>query len=184
MSNATQRAIQVCALSDLADVVRDTAASHVLTLLSPGLGVTWTDAVRPRAHQHLTFHDMTRPRDDMPEAILPNRDHVADIIAFAQSWQETGTGPLVVHCYAGISRSTAAAYTIACALEPKRSERDVARALRNASSSALPNALIIAHADMQLDRNGRMIEAIDAMENSAPAKFAPQCRPFRLVLTG
>ena len=67
---------------------------------------------------------------------------------------------MVVHCFAGISRSTAAAFITLCVARPKRDERDIARRLRQASRFATPNARIIAIADTMLGRNGRMIEAI------------------------
>ena len=57
---------------------------------------------------------------------------------------------MVIHCFAGVSRSTAAAFIAACALAPKRDEFDVARALRAASPTATPNARLVALADRAL----------------------------------
>ena len=71
--------------------------------------------------------------------------------------------PLVVHCYAGISRSTAGAFISLCAVNPKRSEKDIAARIRAASPTATPNARLVAFADRLLDRKGRMVEAIDAI---------------------
>lgn len=180
MHRPTQnRAIRVCALADLEPTTRAAKASHVLSLLSPGFVLPWTQSGPPRAHAHLTFHDMTRPVADMPEAILPDRDHVAAIVAFGRRWHTEGEGPLIVHCFAGISRSTAAAYIIACALLPRANEAELAGRLRTASVTARPNQLLIAHADLLLERDGRMIDAVDDMPMAA---FAPQCRPFNLEL--
>jgi predicted protein tyrosine phosphatase len=67
---------------------------------------------------------------------------------------------MVIHCYAGVSRSTAAAFIAACALAPNRDEFVVARTLRAASPTATPNARMVALADLALGRNGRMNEAI------------------------
>jgi predicted protein tyrosine phosphatase len=86
---------------------------------------------------------------------------------------------MVVHCYAGISRSTAAAFTAACALNPQRDEMQIARAIRAASHTAQPNAAIVAIADTLLKRNGRMVRAVEAM---GPAHFAEEGVPFRLDL--
>jgi predicted protein tyrosine phosphatase len=87
--------------------------------------------------------------------------------------------PLVIHCYAGISRSTAAAFTSVCALNPERSEHEIALALRKASPTAQPNVRIITLADKILARNGRMIEAVAKISPSVPAL---QAEPFRLDL--
>jgi predicted protein tyrosine phosphatase len=70
---------------------------------------------------------------------------------------------MLIHCFAGVSRSTAAAYIAACALEPKRDEFAIARALRAASPTASRNARLVALADDRLGRRGRMNEAIAAI---------------------
>jgi predicted protein tyrosine phosphatase len=86
----------------------------------------------------------------------------------------------VVHCYAGVSRSTAAAYVTVCTLNPGRSEASIAQALRRASPTATPNIRIVALADDMLGRNGRMVDAIAAIGPGALA----EARPFRLDLHG
>jgi predicted protein tyrosine phosphatase len=85
----------------------------------------------------------------------------------------------VVHCFAGISRSTAGAFIAACALNPSRDEGEVARLLRTASPTAQPNALLVSIADDLLGRNGRMIGAIESI---GPAIPATEARPFRIDL--
>ena len=87
--------------------------------------------------------------------------------------------PLVVHCYAGISRSTAGAFVTACALNPRRDENTIARALRDASPTAMPNIRIVSLADAMLGRDGRMIAAIRAI---GPGTAAYASEPFRLDL--
>jgi len=68
-----------------------------------------------------------------------------------------------VHCYAGISRSTAAAFISACVLNPERNEAEIAARLRAASQTAYPNRRLIALADRHLDRKGRMVAAVEGM---------------------
>jgi predicted protein tyrosine phosphatase len=84
-----------------------------------------------------------------------------------------------VHCYAGISRSTAGAFVTACALNPAREEFAIAQELRRRSDTATPNRRIVSIADGILGRNGRMIEAINAIGIGATAYEAT---PFRLEL--
>ena len=92
----------------------------------------------------------------------------------------TARAPLVVHCYAGISRSTAGAFVTACALNPNRDEATIARAIRDASPTATPN---IAHRraspTSMLGRNGRMVAAVEAI---GPGMAAYASEPFRLDL--
>ena len=106
-------------------------------------------------------------------------EHVLALIAFAQRWNRRG--PLVVHCMAGISRSTAAAYVTLCSLNPGTSEDTLARCLREASPSALPNRQLVALGDTLLDRQGRMNTAIAALDIGA-ALSAP-ARPFSIPST-
>ena len=75
----------------------------------------------------------------------------------------------MVHCFAGISRSTAGAFVTACALNPKRDESEIARAIRQASPTAQPNARIVSIADRLLKRDGRMINAVEAIGPAQPA---------------
>ena len=70
---------------------------------------------------------------------------------------------MLIHCFAGVSRSTAAAFITACALNPAREEAQIARAIRSASPTATPNARLVAVADAMLERDGRMSAAIAAI---------------------
>jgi predicted protein tyrosine phosphatase len=84
---------------------------------------------------------------------------------------------MVVHCFAGISRSTAGAYVAACALNPRRDEQQIAWDIRRASRTAQPNARIVSIADRLLKRQGRMVRAIETI---GPGHAAMEGDPFRL----
>ena len=77
---------------------------------------------------------------------------------------------MVVHCFAGISRSTAGAFVAACALNPERDETQIAWEIRRASRTAQPNARIVSIADRLLKRDGRMVRAI---ESHRPRRLSP-----------
>jgi len=68
---------------------------------------------------------------------------------------------MLIHCWAGISRSTAAAFTALCLLRPSTDEEQIAWELREASPSATPNRLIVQLADDVMGRGGRMVRAIE-----------------------
>ena len=148
--------IHVCPLHLVASEAERLKPSGLVTLLSP----LATVPVRPShlpVEQHLVrlFHDIPEPRDDL---IAPSQDDVAAVIAFAHAWDRTA--PLLIHCFAGVSRSTAAAYISALVLNPGLDEDDLADRLRAASPTATPNRQMIALADAMLGRNGRMVDAI------------------------
>jgi len=127
-------------------------------------------------HLHLVMHDIAVAQDGMT---MPGEDHVRNLLDFARKWDRAK--PMVVHCYAGISRSTASAYIIAAALAPKRDEAELAQTLRKLSPSATPNPRLIAVADALLSRQGRMIEAIEAIGRGADAF---EGTPFVLKIDG
>jgi predicted protein tyrosine phosphatase len=109
--------------------------------------------------------------------VHPTEAHVEKLIEFVTAWDRSA--PIVVHCYAGISRSTAGAFITACALNPKRDEAGIARAIRAFSPTAQPNIRLVALADELLGRNGRMTDAIRAI---GPGIAAYEGHPFRLDL--
>jgi predicted protein tyrosine phosphatase len=131
--------------------------SHVLGLLSPG-----QDEIAlphpPKYRLELRFNDIAAQQDGL---VAPDEKNLRAILAFAQSWD--ATAPMLIYCFAGISRSTAAAFAITCQRHPHMAEQGIATLLRRASPWATPNALMIALADVLLDRQGRMKEAASAI---------------------
>ena len=109
--------------------------------------------------------------------MCPAEEHVCRLIDFASRWDRTS--PMVVHCFAGISRSTAGAFVAACAINPQRDEQEIAWAIRRASRTAQPNARIVAIADQLLKRDGRMVRAVETI---GPGQAAVEGEPFRLDL--
>jgi predicted protein tyrosine phosphatase len=166
--------IHVCSLARLQATVEATGASHIVTLLKDIRLVVRPDGIAAERHLILGLDDICDPLDGY---ICPAEEHVNELIAFVHEWDREA--PLVVHCYAGISRSTAGAFISACALNPHRNEAAIARSLRLASPTASPNRRLVSIADRMLGRNGRMVEAIAAI---GPGLGAYEGMPFRLAL--
>ena len=166
--------ILVCPFSRLHDIVAETGARHVITLIDAGTPVTRPSSIAIDDHLDLRMDDILEP---IPGLIHPCDDHVDRLIGFLQRWDREK--PLIIHCWAGISRSTAAAFVAACALSPKRDEVEIARALRAASPSASPNGRIVALADRRLGRKGQMVEAVEQIGRGS---LVYEAEPFRLAL--
>ncbi len=147
--------IHVCSLARLHDTVRDTGARHIVTLIKDVSLVHRPATILAENHLLLDMDDIT---EHIEGYVAPAEEHVGELLRFVRRWDRTA--PLVVHCYAGISRSTAGAFAAACALNPNRDEGRIARAIRDASATAAPNLRIVTHADKLLGRNGRMVAAI------------------------
>jgi predicted protein tyrosine phosphatase len=166
--------IHVCSLAALADTVQRTGASHVLTVMANVDQVVRPQSILAENHLRVAMDDITEQLDGF---VAPGEHHVAQILAFVRAWDRSA--PLVVHCYAGISRSTASAFAAACALNPHRDELAIAQAIRAASPIASPNRLIVSLADKALGRDGRMLRALDAI---GPSTMMVHGEPFRVDL--
>jgi predicted protein tyrosine phosphatase len=146
----------VCPLSQVGTARALHRPSHLVSLLSPASPAeAWPEADAAETCLRLAFHDIPEPRDGLT---APDTALVARLLDFAAAWDEAR--PMLVHCWAGVSRSTAAAFVIACQRAPDRSERDIAQALRAAAPYATPNPLVVSLADAALGRAGRMSAAI------------------------
>lgn len=166
--------IHVCSLARLNDTVVDTRARHVVTLIKDVSLVRRPGSITAENHLLLDMDDIVAEMDGY---VPPNQTHVEKLIDFVTRWDRTA--PIVVHCYAGISRSTAGAFITACALNPKRDEMAIARSIRDSSPTAIPNIRLVTFADAILGRQGRMVNAIQAI---GPGLSAYEGVPFRLDL--
>lgn len=166
--------IHVCPLALLHHTVEETGAQHVVSLLDDQFHIERPRRVAPENHLRLRLHDISSPLDGY---VLPDEAHITELLAFVRRWDRRA--PLVVHCFAGISRSTASAYATVCALNPHRDEAGIAAALRRASPMATPNIRIVMLADRLLGRQGRMTAAIETIGRGVAAAAGT---PFRLDL--
>ncbi|MFN0262677.1 tyrosine phosphatase family protein [Tepidamorphus sp. 3E244] len=172
--NKTPPAIHVCSLSRLHETVSNSGASHIVTLINAGTPVERPAHIAEDRHLFLGLNDIVSPLDGMT---LPGAEHVERLIDFAQGWDRSA--PMVVHCWAGISRSTAGGFIAACALNPHRDPDEIAKTLRKAAPSATPNALLVDLADQILERGGAMSEAIRSIGRG---QSAFEGEPFVLEL--
>lgn len=154
--------LYVCSLSKLQQVVDDVKATHLVTVLNPEMDMERPRGIAPERHLRLSLNDIAAT---LPGFKLASEQQVQQLIDFVHAWDRTT--PLVVHCWAGVSRSTASAYIAACSLRPDLSEMELAKALREASPRATPNSHLIALADALLGRDGRMIDAIESIGRGA-----------------
>jgi predicted protein tyrosine phosphatase len=164
--------IYVAPLSLVEATVADAKVSHLVTLINGETNIPTPSGIGPDRHLRLSMNDICEPQ---PGLVLPHQSHVADLIDFTRDWDRRA--PLLIHCWAGISRSTAAAFIALCALNREGSEAELAWALRKASPTAYPNRLLVALADEALRRNGRMMMAV---EDIGRGQIAEEAEVFAL----
>lgn len=164
--------IYVAPLRLVETTVTDARVSHLVTLINGETAITTPPTIGPDRHLRLAMNDICEPQ---PGLVVPCETHVEDLVKFALEWDRQA--PLLIHCWAGISRSTAAAFISLCALNPGVDERELAWTLRRASPTAYPNRRLIALGDEALSRQGRMMRAV---EHIGRGQIAEEAEVFAL----
>lgn len=157
--------ILVTPLSALPDMLRAYRPSHLVTLLSPEFMISTPGGFPKERHLRLALNDICDPALGTAP---PMEDHVSSLIEFARGWD--AKQPMLVHCWAGISRSMAAAFSILCDRAWPGAEFRIAREIRARAPHAAPNRLLVRLADDILGREGKMLQAVEEMGPSVPAE--------------
>ncbi len=110
---------------------------------------------RVRLKLRLEFDDV----DDATEDLAPTTQDIERIITFGALLPDTGTA--LVHCQAGISRSSAAAVIALTARFPNHPPREIAKYIAGLSADFYPNRLMITQADELLKLKGELAHAIE-----------------------
>lgn len=150
--------VHVCSLARIDEIASASGARSMVTLINVGTPVERPACIAPDRHLFIGMSDIAQP---LQGHVAPDVAHVETLLTFVRAWDRRD--PLLIHCWAGVSRSTAAAFVTACALNEGRSEDEIAATIRAASPTATPNARFVAIADGRLGRGGRMVAAIEAI---------------------
>jgi predicted protein tyrosine phosphatase len=159
MSDIAPFRVSICGIEELAGHC-DAAVSHVLSILDPDWPVP--DAFSTfgeHAKLELRFHDVIE--DHAADVIAPRQEHIAALLAFGRDLiaEPIADAHLLVHCHAGVSRSTASlALILAQALPDTVASRIFEDVLR-VRPQAWPNLRILEMGDAQLNRHGELVAA-------------------------
>ena len=149
--------IHVCSLDAVAAVAERVAPRYLISLVDPGRSVERPPAIEAANHLTWNFDDIVAAR---PGHVAPAAGDIERLLRFGRTWDTAR--PLLIHCHAGVSRSTAAAFILMCLLNEGR-ERDAALLLRKRGRHARPNHRMVELADGLMQRGGRMMAALLAM---------------------
>lgn len=148
--------IRICGLEEI--VTHAPWATHVVSLCATPTRGTVERLLAGAQGEilRLDFDDSADPH----ESGSPRAGHIREILGFGKTVPEDGR--LLVHCLAGVSRSTAAAWAILCARHPRRSADELFREVLDLRPIARPNVLMTALADKALKRQGTMVDVLKA----------------------
>ena len=175
-------AIKVGGLHSIGAIVPEFRPTHLLGILDPS-------TPEPAIYDHdpdsrttllLRFQDIDASQPDGPTA-----EHVREIIAFADKVRGAharSPARLLVHCHAGISRSTASAYiALARDLGVGRAD-DAFRALLRVTINPWPNRRLVLLADDALGANGRLLAPLDAYRDANIDRLESMMAYHRLLM--
>jgi len=136
--------------------------THVLTLVDPDTAeIGAFEAYDDHHRRVMRFHDIIEPAAGK---VMPTPEHVAEILAFGEelaiSRDTRQDGHLLVHCYMGVSRSTAAMLSLLAQVHSEETEERLFERLREIRPQAWPNSVMVGYADSQLGRGGRLVDAL------------------------
>jgi predicted protein tyrosine phosphatase len=148
--------ITICGLSEL-PYHADAGVSHVISILDPA----WPDPDDFRAygvHRRVVWRF-----DDVVEVGLgyaePSIRDVEAILRLGRELQAEPVEQLLVHCHAGVSRSTATVIILMVQDNPGR-EAEAFAELARLRPRSWPNGLMLGIADEVLGRNGALVAAL------------------------
>jgi predicted protein tyrosine phosphatase len=148
--------VTICGLEELACHCAG-GVSHVLSILDPG----WPEpnslsGFGLERRLKLRFHDVIEAQ---PGWVAPERWDIELLLAFARDLDRSRNTHLLVHCHAGVSRSTAAAILVLAQTSPELPADEAVREVVRLRPRAWPNLRMLELGDAILGRGGEIIDA-------------------------
>ncbi|NRA86765.1 MAG: tyrosine protein phosphatase [Rhizobiales bacterium] len=150
--------IHVCNLDLIDQTIKNTGAKYLVSLINKDMMPNTPATIKSDNHLKLAFNDITEP---MNGYVNVQDSDIAKLINFLENWNLQA--PILFHCWAGVSRSTAGAFIAANFAKGAGYEQEIAHKLREVAPFSTPNKLVVSLADNYLKRGGKMQDAIDAI---------------------
>lgn len=149
--------ITICGIPEI-EAHSAAGITHILSIHDPDLADPPEFAgFPPHRRLALRFHDIIEPQ---PDRVAPVRADVERLLEFGRELADAQRGHLLIHCHAGVSRSTAAAALILAQAAPERPAREVFEAIVRIRPRAWPNLRMLEFGDDILGRGGDIVAAV------------------------
>jgi predicted protein tyrosine phosphatase len=154
MSNATLN-ITVCGLLELNDY-SSVECDYIVSILDPDTPEPEAlSTFGPHSRCTLRFHDAVSEQGSL---ILPESHHIRQLLTFGSPIKPQHH--VLVHCFAGLCRSTAAALLLLAQSDRASAPQTAVRRLLEIAPHAWPNARMLQLGDEILGYDGSLVEAM------------------------
>jgi len=157
---------RVSCLPRAEDVAREWGATHVVSLLDPGIADEHVPLIRSAEHVVARLRDQENMGDT---GHFP--DLVTSLFETVRPAVEGRNARILIHCHAGISRSTAFAYSLIAHRAGLGLEDDAFAAFLQIVNKPWPNRRIVEILDAHLGRQGALLKPLDAMRDRHPRRM-------------
>jgi predicted protein tyrosine phosphatase len=164
--NDISELIKVTCLPQAASVAAEWRARLVVSLLDPDLPQSAHPKVELCQHQIFLFHD--QERQDATGHFAQTLRPVLELVAAHLASREPR---LLIHCHAGVSRSTALAYGAISMLLGPGLENEAFENLLEITRKPWPNRRVVECMDEILGRDGALLAPLDAMRAEHPMRI-------------
>ena len=155
----------VCDRSSVSKKTSKHGCTHVLSLLDPGKR-PFLHPKTDRKNWRILFFEDNLDEHDLNS---PTREHVSKILEWGKTLPDDAV--VLVHCEAGVSRSTAAALALLVQHHGVDKIDECVKLLLEVRPTACPNPLITKWADDQLGCDGKLHNAAEEVANAKIFNF-------------
>lgn len=149
--------ISICGVKELYEHESE-KHTHVISITTPESSkIDALDRFDVHERLSLQFHDIV---DHIDGYEMPQKDHVVQIITFSRSIPINSKISILAHCYAGVSRSTAAMIILLATCYPDMPAAEIMARVQTMRPRLWPNLLMIEYADELLGRDGELLSAL------------------------
>jgi len=157
---------RVTCLPQVERVAVEWRASHVVSLLDPELEDHRLPVIPGVEHHVVRLRDQENPETTahFPDVVIALFERIAP-------HAHSDANRILIHCHAGISRSTAMTYCLIAHRAGPGREAEAFQAFMSLVNKPWPNRRIVEILDQAMGRNGKMLAQLDAMREQHPKRI-------------
>ena len=157
---------RVSCLPKAASIAEEWGATHVVSLIDPAIGPEHIPQIRTAEHIVARLRDQ-----ETAEFTSHFPDIIESLFETVRPAIESPHSRILVHCHAGVSRSTAFCYAMIAHRAGKGMENEAFGAFLSIVNKPWPNRRIIEILDRKWERDGALLKPLDAMRARYPNRI-------------